>query len=252
MSTPNFNPNPRGLLIQPINRAISAEGKPAINYYVCVIDLPNTMFSEGVTPLFSVGNPAANTPTELTFVLENVLFSGYPPTNAGFTNFSTWLIPIYTKQDGPFTSIKVKDKKAPTPSVKSGQIVHTTPLKEWEVPQGENLTATVFQTLQARPFVIKNGSDAANNKNYFVGCISLAPPNLNFTNKFKTMTSKSAASPKTLLCTLNKDTGSTAAQVAAIGCLQVTKDEFTHIEVSDGSANGTNIALDYNTPDATI
>jgi hypothetical protein len=252
MSTPKFNPNPRGILIQPKNRVTSTPDKPAIHYYVCAIDLPNSMFSEGQTPIFGDPHPAANNPSELTFVLNNALFSGYPTNNAGFTDFSTWLIPIYTHQNaGPFTTIKVKDKK-PTPDVKSGQINNATPLKEWAIPEGENLTASVFQNLEARPFVIKNGSDAANGKNYFIGCLALAPSNLNYTNSFASMVSKSPTNQTTLLCTLNQVSSATAAQVAAIGCIQASINEFTHIEVTDGTSNGASKPLDYNNPDATI
>ena len=66
------------------------------------------------------------------------------------------------------------------------------------------------------------------------------------------MVSKSAALPKTLVCKLHQSSTPVAAQVAAIGCLQVTKDEFTHIEVSDGTTTGAIQAIDYNVPDATI
>lgn len=243
MST--YNPNPRGILLQPINRSVNAPGQPAINYFMCVFDVPD---SWGALT-FNDGAADAETNT-ITFTITTPGFvfpsANLPPS----TTFQTTLFKLFTKQQYNLVTVKVKDTAG---TVKSGTIINSTPVKADIFSDADDLNeegelvatkrdGTAPAVNQCRPFVIKNASRA---DQFFVGAFALTPATGGYGNQFKSMT-KEASPSKNLVC--DYETSTLTKSVAACGVIKSTLDEFDKVKIkniSDPNLMGT---FNYTSP----
>jgi hypothetical protein len=213
-----YNPNPRGQLFQPSTNT-------SLNYYIFVVDIPT---SWGV-PQYGASKLAGGV---LTCTVTNIAFPVTDSPNGVGNNFATYLLPVWTEQFVPITSVIVEGN-TPGRVKKTGQIVNTAPIIKFEEPTAAQASGVVAS---ARPFVIKNASDQT--QFFFIGAFAMTPAGENYA--VDASISENPNDSTELIFKLRHLPGN--GQVQAFGCIPVpapslTQKAYKKITVEDKDGN---------------
>lgn len=222
----NYNPAPRGILIQPLDQDKNSPTGPAVYYYLCVFDVPD---SWGTTLTFD-GGVANETDKSITYTITNAGFVFPSGTLPADTPFTTNLFPVFTAQT--FNDLRVVNIKDTSGNIKTGTINNSTPVKATPPEHSIDDVDISFSANQCRPFIVKNGSRA---DQFFIGAMALTP-GAGYSNLFKSIT-KDATTATLLNCEF--DTGSATTAVNAVGAKKASLNEFLTVQMK----NNTNPAL---------